>query len=898
LTVPASPHTVYAVYEGDDRYIRSTSASSNLTISPLPLVVSGTMTYNGAAMAPAASLGANNNLDGTNLTLGGYAVLDGRNVGPHAVLSSTAGTPAHQKQATGAVGSSAAGSFTVTLPSAPTNGNTLVAVIATRGAAPNQVTSVTNANVTTWKRAAQAANPNDTTTEIWYAPIGVANAGDTVTINQAASLFSAAVVMEYSGVLTASPLDRMASATGNSAVAVTGTTVTTAQPNEVWIGGIGFTNSGYTLGTLLNGFTSPANAASGCGTPANDAQVYALEYPASATGNASSGGTISTLSSWSGAMATFLPTPILTASGIAAANYTAAGVSGTVTINPLAVTVTPTMNSRIYDGTTNAAAIPTFTPWLGSGDSVAALGEAYATKHVGNANKALVLVPPTISISDGNSGANYSGIVYGTFSAATITTKALTATSGLSAVSRQYDGTTIVAVSGTPALPAAEAPGTGTTSDGKPYTADAVAASAASAFGTISSPYVGYYATVPISGLTLTDTGNANYTVSYTATGTATITPVAVALTKIYDGTTSAGAARLSIPNYHDGVTLSGSATLAGRNVGSQGLVTSSYATPQRLQAIGGNVGSSSSGVTSYAVNLFNAPQNGNTLIAVISSRKSTGGAINSIKQASSVTGLPAVTWTKVVEAVQSSSSCTTEIWYAPNVFYADKAMTLSLSTATFSSAIVAEYRGILNYNAVDGTQTANGISANAVTGLVGPTTQAADLLIGAIGLENSTYTYTGTNTYTVNVLGNQKSTSTSQSQNANTYALESFPSATGTYQFGGTVSVSDKWVGAIAGFKGQNLSGLTLGGTPLATNYTLYSTPTVTVIATNLTVTAAANTKTYDGGTTAATPPHYHRGRNPDWRHRAHLDGELRRQERCHRQDVVADPPGGERRQ
>jgi DNA-binding beta-propeller fold protein YncE len=867
LTVPASPHSIYAVYSGDDVYAPSVSASSNLTISPLPLVVSGTMTYNGAAMAPAASLGVNNNLDGTNLTLGGCAVLDGRDVGSHAVVSSTAATPARRQFATGTVGSSAATSFTVTLPLAPMNGNTLVAVISTRGTALSQVSSIAEDNVVTWKRAVQAANTNGTTTEIWYAPIGVTNAGAMVTINLASSLYSAAVVLEHNGVLTASPSDRMASATGYGAAAVTGTTVTTAQANEVWVGGIGFTNSGYTLGTLLNGFTSPVNAASGSGTATNDAKVYALEYLAAATGNASSGGTISTASYWSGAIATFLPTPSLTLTGSAAANYTAAGLSGTVTVSPVAVTVTPTMDNKVYDGTTNSTQIPSFSPWLGSGDSFAALVQAFTDRNVGTASKTLVLVPPTIAISDGNFGVNYSGISYGTFTTATITPKGLTSSSGLSAVSRQYDGTTIVAITGTPALPAAEAPGTGTTSDGKPYTVDSVSASTTSTQGNVPAKYVGvYYGTVTFPGLTLTGTGNGNYTVSYTGAGSATITPALVQLAKTYDGTTSAAASQLAVVNNFDGanVTLSGSATLAGRNVGSQGLVTSSYAAPIRLQAATGRVGLSHGGITTYGISLSSLPANGNTLVAVIASRRSTGNYITRINQPASVSGLPAVTWTKVVEAVQASSSVSSEIWYATNVFYAGQALTVTMSTSSFSAGVVAEYSGVLLTSAVDGTGTAKGANtASVVTGYATPTTQPTDLLVGSIGLQNGSYTMAvsqGTNTYTVNIIGHATSTYGSQSQNANVYALDCVPTTLGTYQLGGTqtagVGTSSNWVGCIAAFKAQPLSGLTLGGSPLANNYTLYSTTTVAVAPTNLTVTAAANIKTYDGTTNATAAP------------------------------------------
>ena len=68
--------------------------------------------------------------------------------------------------------------------------------------------------------------------------------------------------MEYSGVLTVSPVDVTATNTGSGTptTTTTGTTATTIQANEVWIGGIGYSSSGPTLGTIINGFTSVNSA--------------------------------------------------------------------------------------------------------------------------------------------------------------------------------------------------------------------------------------------------------------------------------------------------------------------------------------------------------------------------------------------------------------------------------------------------------------------------------------------------------------------------------------------------------------------------------------------------------------------------------------------------------------
>lgn len=226
------------------------------------------------------------------------------------------------QQPTGSTGGSAASSFSVTL-AAPTNGNTLVAVISTRGTSTGRVNTITQTNVTTWTRAVQVANTNTggCTTEIWYASVG-ASAGTTVTINLASSLYAAAVVMEYSGILTVSPLDVTATNTGNSSSESTGTTSSTTQDNELWIGAIGIPSSSNNaqLGSITNSFSSVANINTTNGTSGNNARIYALDKIVSTTGTASTGGTTNNSYQWSGAIATF--------KGIPPVTFTSTGTGG------------------------------------------------------------------------------------------------------------------------------------------------------------------------------------------------------------------------------------------------------------------------------------------------------------------------------------------------------------------------------------------------------------------------------------------------------------------------------------------------------------------------------------------------------------------------------------------
>ncbi len=330
-------------------------ALANATITTRPLVLTGTRTYDATASAAAASLTISNKLSGDDLTLTGSATLAGKDVGARTLLVNYA-TPVRVRSATGFSSGSSSTSFTVTLNAAPANGNTLIAVISSRGTTADRVTGITSTGAT-WARVAQSANSSGSTTEIWSAPVG-SGAATSVTIATLSGR-CAGVVIEYSGILTASAVDQTAASPGgNSTSPVTGTTPITTQANELWIGGVGFRSSAPTMNTLLNSFISVASAQSGSTTATSNAKVYALESIVSTTGTATSGGTLDTPVIWSGAIATFkaASTSTLGLTGTSAANYTLAGLSGTVTITPKPLTVTGlTASAKAYDGLSAAA---------------------------------------------------------------------------------------------------------------------------------------------------------------------------------------------------------------------------------------------------------------------------------------------------------------------------------------------------------------------------------------------------------------------------------------------------------------------------------------------------------------------------------------------------------------
>jgi len=397
-----------------NRYVLSSQPTiPNATITPRPIQLTGTRVYDGTVAT--GNLSISNNLDGANLTLSGSTNLAGKDVGSQSIILDVVAAT-RVRSATGTGNST---SFTVNMGTAPSAGNLMVAVISTRGTSASRVSAITQVGAS-WSRVAQATNTSGTTTEIWHAPNVAVGAGAVVSFAQA-SLMSAAVVIEYSGLLPSTPFDVGASSTSNSnsTAASTGTTVTTSQPNELWIGGISIADGRKTLSAYGNSFVAVASSRSGAAS--TDSMIYVLEKVVSTTGTASTSGTLSGSDLWSGAIATFKAATLALA-GSAAANYTLTGATGTVLITPKALSVNNiTVNSKTYDGTSlatlNGAASLLAAEAVGSGaasdgkpytgDAVTLNGTAaglFADSNVGSA-KAVTLTGLTLS---GAGSGNYS----------------------------------------------------------------------------------------------------------------------------------------------------------------------------------------------------------------------------------------------------------------------------------------------------------------------------------------------------------------------------------------------------------------------------------------------------------------------------------------------------------
>jgi filamentous hemagglutinin family protein len=106
-------------------------------------------------------------------------------------------------------------------------------------------------------------------------------------------------------------------------------------------------------------------------------------------------------------------------------------------ITPAALTLRASPNTKVYDGTTSAAAQPTASGLIGA-DTVTGLTEAYANKHAGTGKT--LSVAPGYTINDGNGGNNYT-VTFVNDTTGVITPAQLTLTAVPS--TKTYDGTNI-----------------------------------------------------------------------------------------------------------------------------------------------------------------------------------------------------------------------------------------------------------------------------------------------------------------------------------------------------------------------------------------------------------------------------------------------------------------------
>ncbi len=204
--------------------------------------------------------------------------------------------------------------------------------------------------------------------------------------------------------------------------------------------------------------------------------------------------------------------------------YTFVAMStGVITLE--ALTITAATNTKVYDGTTSAAAVPMITSGnLSTGDT-AEFTETYNTRNVGRG----ITLTPSGTVNDGNGGNNYTFTFVAT-STGVIAARALTITAV--ANTKVYDGTM-----GATAVPLITS-GSLVTGDPANFTE------------TYNTRNGGTHLTLTPSGTVNDGNGGKNYTYTFAPAPMGVITAEALAITamanaKVYDGTTDAAAVPL-----------------------------------------------------------------------------------------------------------------------------------------------------------------------------------------------------------------------------------------------------------------------------------------------------------------------------------------------------------------
>ncbi len=490
-------------------------------------------------------------------------------------------------------------------------------------------------------------------------------------------------------------------------------------------------------------------------------------------------------------------------------NASGTGPDFVLTLDIAEVTLTVsgvTANNKVYDATTTATLITGGASLVGvlGGDNVTlnvgGASGSFADRHVG-AGKTVTVSGLTLG---GGSAANY--VLTQPSTTASITPKSLTSNGTLAANDKVYNGTTaVLGFSGAAALQAPQAPGAGTTADGKPYTGDDVFLGGAPS-GTFGTKTVGAAKAVTVTGLTLTGTDADNYTLVQPTGLTASITAAPLTITgvaasdKVYNGNAAAGintgGASLVGVIGGDTVTFSGgTGTFADKNVGAGKTVTISGITLGGTD--GGNYTLTQPSTTA------NITQASLTITGVTASNKPYDG----LTTATINTGAASLVGVIGADTVTFSGGTGT---------FADKTVGNAKPVTVVGITLGGADGG--NYSLAQPTPTAN------IT--------AVNLTITGVTANNKTYD--GTTTATLDTSGAS--------------LVGVIGGDTVTFS-GGTGVFANKDVGV---GKAVTISGITLGGAD-GGNYTLTQpAATANITAANLTVNVDANDKVYDKTTVA----------------------------------------------
>ena len=218
-------------------------------------------------------------------------------LGGAAVASATLGS-AHSF---GAVNTSASTTLMATTTTASGTGDLLVAAIKVRDTTVlASVTGITDsAGTNTWSKAAGKTQGTQADEEIWYAASAASVTTITVTVSGASAL--AFTVVDLAGASSA-PLDVTATAGGVSTTASSGTTAGISQSSEIVVAGVGW-NGTVTPSAPTAGYTpSTVEQSTASGSATGEQAAWDLLSP---SGAQTYGATLSSSTTWTGAIAAF-----------------------------------------------------------------------------------------------------------------------------------------------------------------------------------------------------------------------------------------------------------------------------------------------------------------------------------------------------------------------------------------------------------------------------------------------------------------------------------------------------------------------------------------------------------------------------------------------------------------
>ncbi len=668
-------------------------------------------------------------------------------------------------------------------------------------------------------------------------------AGDTLTATYTSATFSSATIANGKTV-TVSGISISGPSAGNytlSSTTATDTANITKAP--LTVAGVTAANkvyNGSTTATLTTGSATLVGVVSG----------ETVTLGGTATGvfsdkNAGTGKTV-TISGF-------------TIGGANSGNYTLTQPTATADITPATLTVSATGVNKTYDGTANTT-VTLSDNHIGSDVVTTAYGSAaFSDKNVANGKPVTVT---GVAITGGAAAANYTLASSTISTTANITVKTLTVTATVP--DKVYDKTTAATV---------------TFSDNR-ISGDVFTESYTSA--SFSSATAGNNKTVTISGISISGTDAANYTLSSTsASDTANITakPLTVsgatASNKVYNGNTTAtvstGGASLVGVVSGDTVTLSGTAagTFADKNIGTGKTVTFSGltlsgtsagnysitqptataditaatltvtatgvsraydATTNATVTLSDNHIGSDVVTTAYGSAAFADKNVANGKAVSVSGIAITGGSgagnyilgnTNASTTANITKGTLTVTVTATNKAYDGTTAATVTL--SDNRLGSDS-LTVNYTSATFSSATVANGKTVtVSGISLSGTDSGNYSTSTSATTTANIT--KATLTVAATGINK---VYDRTNSATVTLSDNRVSGD----------------AVTLTY----SASFADK---NVADGKAVTVNNITISGGAQSGNYSLGNTnasTTANITAKTLTVTATAANKVYDG--------------------------------------------------